>query len=166
MHSKFFFCCTIGIIIFDLHGMEAARGQKHYSLKTMFSSSHSTISRILKPRLYFYFLIYFQTSVLRMCNGEMDLQLCNNYTLTDYILSDLPILGDFFRMGLLFFLAGSFSVLLPLSTFTWQIEEERWINKQTRINVFWLSSLSRFWCGSCCKFFKWSLISQWKMDGN
>ena len=55
-------------------------------------------------------------------NGEMDLQLYNDYTLTDYILSDLPILGDFFRMGL-FFLAGSFSVLLPLSTFTWQIEE-------------------------------------------
>ena len=57
-------------------------------------------------------------------NGEMGLQLYNDYTLTDYILSDLPILRDFFRMGL-FFLASSFSVLLPLSTFTWQIEEER-----------------------------------------
>ena len=69
-------------------------------------------------------------------NGEMGLQLYNDYTLTDYILSDLPILRDFFRMGL-FFLASSFSVLLPLSTFTWQIEEERWwINKQTGINVF------------------------------
>ena len=68
-------------------------------------------------------------------NGEMCLQLYNDYTLTDYILSDLPILGDFFRMGL-FFLASSFSVLLPLSTFTWQIEEEWWINKQTGINVF------------------------------
>ena len=71
-------------------------------------------------------------------NGEMGLQLYNDYTLTDYILSDLPILRDFFRMGL-FFLAGSFSVLLPLSTFTWQIE--RWISKQTGINVFCASLL-------------------------
>ena len=66
-------------------------------------------------------------------NGEMGLQLYNDYTLSDYILSDLPILGDFFRMGL-FFLASSFSVLLPLSTFTWQIEEERWINKRADWN--------------------------------
>ena len=82
----------------------------------------------------------------------MDRQLCNNYTPIEYILSDLPILGDFFRMGL-FFLAGSFSVLLPLSTFTWQIHRRGMMNKQADWNQRFCASL----------LFQAEFVSKWKV---
>ena len=54
-------------------------------------------------------------------------------------------------MGL-FFLAGSFSVLLPLSTFTWQIEQADWNQRFCASLLFQAEFLSKWkvWQNTDC----------------
>ena len=91
---------------------------------------------------------------LNRVNGEMDLQLCNNYTLTDYILSDLPILGDFFSHGTIF-LGWQFQCFIATEYF--HLANRRGtMNKQADWNQRFCTSL----------LFQAEFLSKWKVWQN